>query len=85
MKLYGEENPSKSWALSFKRECSDVILVACDASTGRIICNIIFFKKNGKITIATSAKKAIENNGYDPYEHGNKFDKEGRIIIGDKI
>ena len=82
MKFYGEENLPKSWALSFKRDYSKVALIACDASTGSFICNMIFFHDGGKITIATSAKATIAFYGYDPFEHGNSYDEQGRLIIG---
>ena len=85
MKIHNSKN-KKSWSI---RLCEDTYfnaeVIACDSGTGKHICYLIGFVNDGSVILYKQTKSHLFENGYNPYEHGNKFDKEGRIIIGDQI
>ena len=83
MEIYKEnEETKKSWALKLERDYNnDVDLNAVDSTTGECITNLITFCPDGRVLPIVEAKNSLEYNGYDPHEHGNKFDSSGRLII----
>jgi len=81
MKIYKEEEREKSWALELINEENDIVLAAVDSDTGEYIGSIIRFFADGDITPSVNLYKAFIDKGYDPYEHGNKFNDEGSISI----
>lgn len=83
MKIYSEkEKVKKSWSLQFEQMENDVYVNAVDSITGEIIAHLMSFYEGGKISFTRSAKGNLERHGYDPHEHGNNFDGDGRLVIG---
>jgi len=72
---------AKSWVIRLEQSGNESILVAIDAISGRIIANFIRWDSNGDIERMSCAENILITNGYDPYEHNNKYDDEGRWII----
>ena len=78
MKVYkGTGQTKKSWAIELT---DDGRINAVDAVTGKVIACLIVFEQ-GVVRAIMRVNGAIEYDGYDPFEHGNKFDEEGRIVI----
>ena len=87
MRIYEEEeNQGKSWSLKLERSDYDgrrAMLLAVDSETGEKICNLLVFSNTGNVERDVIVDKLLRQKGYDPHEHGNKFDGHGRIIIKD--
>ena len=85
MKVYNKRE--KSWSLSVDRTdaagCVNVSVV--DSVTGKNITNIIRFMDCGDVFVIIGARDAIEVQGYDPYEHGNKWTAGGAIVFANKV
>ena len=81
MKMYTEKEPSKSWALRMQQVEKFVCLQAVDATTGEILADILSFKANGTVHRYPDVSTALQNWGYDPYEHGNSFDENGYLTM----
>lgn len=85
MKIFdSKNNTNKSWALklsTYPVEEKTVVISAVDSNTGNHITYLIMFELEGTIVIPAFAEDALQEKGYDPHEHGNKFDSAGRIII----
>jgi hypothetical protein len=79
MKLF-EESKGKSWSVKLEKG-NENHLIAVDDITGQRIAYLITFKRNGVLLAQECAIKAFIAGGYDPYEHGNTFDEQGRIIV----
>ncbi len=79
MKFFNEKPTKKSWAINLdpKERC----LEAVDSETGRHIADLLVFLEKGLIRHCSYAKSCIKNEEYDPYEHGNTFDDDGRIEL----
>lgn len=79
MKIYQEEKEEKkSWAIRLNNSS----LLAVDSITGEKICSIIVFGTHyGEIWNQNDVKHRLQKEGYDPFEHGNKFTDRGSIII----
>jgi hypothetical protein len=87
MKIIDEkEKEEKSWGIKLVEEYSGgydggVCLIAADIRTHEYICTIQSFVPDGKIVKTLGVKEKLEESGYDPFEHNNKFDEYGTIII----
>lgn len=82
MKVFENESTKKSWSIKLTGNENSSEIVACDSQSGDFICYLITFAK-GVIASNIAAKNVLEKFGYNPYEHRNKFDKAGKIIIGE--
>ena len=88
MKIYREEKMQvkKSWCLklcekSLRNGIRGVFLNAVDSETGQSISQLIDFQSDGKIETLRRSFDILGKMGYDPYEHNNSFDEDGRIVI----
>ena len=82
MKVFNEEKAKKSWALRLEQIGNNVNLRAVDAKTGEAICTFISFREAGVVSCFTGSLQALDESGYDPFEHGNKFETaSGKIVI----
>lgn len=81
MKFFKKAPPEKSWGLILQSYLEEKRLVAVDMSSGSFIGALLFFRETGEIERAVNAFETLEKYGYDPHEHDNKFDEEGRWII----
>ncbi len=79
MKFFNPQPTKKSWAITLNEKTNH--LEAVDSRKGTFIAQLIHFDKTGSIKISRNAASALITMGYDPEEHGNTFDNEGRIII----
>lgn len=84
MKIYKEEQEEKkSWSLRLCRDDDgNVYLNAVDSKNGSLAAHILYFADNGGVINCDAARETISENGYNPREHGNIWDEEGRIVIG---
>ncbi len=83
MKKFVKNQPEKSWRITLiDMGANYVMLVAVDARLGTIIANLIGFD-NGDVRIFNAAKQALVRNGYDPFEHNNKWTDNGELKILD--
>ncbi len=85
MRMYKKNNApaSKHWSIDLQESASGAVnLVTVDATTGELIGFLMTFK-NGQAVRFEDADIALESEDYDPKEHGNKFDDEGRLVIID--
>lgn len=72
----------KSWSLRLdKITTKSCALSAVDSNTGEHIAFLIDFYSDGSVVTSYNAMLALQASGYDPYEHGNRFDTGGKIII----
>ena len=83
MRLYKEkqQDVTKDWALRITKDDDGVRIDAVDEKTGNNVAFLISFYNDGVVSRHTSAKGAIEAEGYDPCQHNNTWDDEGRIVI----
>ena len=82
MKVFNEEKAKKSWALRLEQQENDVNLSGVDSKTGEFICLFIVFRETGSAVFQPGALHALEQAGYNPFEHGNKFETgSGKIIV----
>ena len=82
MKVFNEEKAKKSWALRLEQIGSDAHLRGVDSKTGKSICTFVGFFEKGNIVWQNGALHALKDAGYDPFEHGNKFETgSGKIIV----
>lgn len=82
MKFFEKETEAKHWVLGRRSyRNGNAIVRAVDGVSGYTITGLILFKSNGRVIRCSRAKKALEEHGYDPYEHNNKWDNDGRIIV----
>lgn len=83
MKIFKEKDRKlKSWVLKLT-DTEDFHgrpqLIAVDSHTGELICYFITFQENGDVYILRDAKEELQEHGYDPYEHNNKFHADGSL------
>jgi len=82
MLIFKESNKSKkSWSLYLETRFNESCLVAVDSITGEHAADFITFYPDGVFKIEKNADKALNNKGYDLYEHNTSYDVEGRIFI----
>jgi hypothetical protein len=83
MKLFKckKETISKSWSMDFEDDLGEVKIKAVDSITGIHLVYILIFSSSGKIYRSVNTLRRLKELGYNPYEHANSFDNEGRIII----
>lgn len=84
MKIFeGNEAVKKSWSIKLinDEDFDEPFLVAVDSVTGKVIAYLINFSDNGEIVTVIDAHQDLYDNGYNPFEHGNKFDDSGRIRV----
>jgi len=81
MKLFTKVKPDKSWGLKLQDYCGDKSLIAVDMETEIFIATLVYFREEGDIDRALNAFGKLEDAGYDPHEHDNDFDDEGRWVI----
>jgi len=77
MKLFKQKDTDKSWGLKLQ----DQDLIAVDMESEIFIAALLYFRKNGDIDRALNAFGKLKDAGYDPHEHDNDFDYEGRWVI----
>ena len=77
---YKPKKVKKSWPLFLDNKKG--ALTAVDSKTGEWVTTFVVFQENGDIFRVIDSLSAISHSGYDPYEYGNKFDNDGKIIIG---
>lgn len=77
----GETKENKSWSTIIDEDADDLILTAVDSYTGKRIADLIRFESCGRVYRCKSAKSALISDHYDPDQHLNHWDKEGRLII----
>lgn len=75
-----KDKDRKHWSLRLFQEGSDAELFAVDSITGEKIAYLLSFTKDGGVYAVGAAKESLEKLGYDPYEHGNKFNRFGCIV-----
>jgi len=82
MKIFEETGVEvkKSWSLKLTDAVWTIKLAAVDSITGVHISTLLWFKENGDIQHVTGCRNKMIVNGYDPYEHNNKFNYNGAII-----
>lgn len=84
MRIYQDKSNihSKSWSI---RLCDDGIseigVVAVDSFDGKEIVWLICFDSSGKVSTVSNAYLSLFDDGYDPYEHNNKWAANGALII----
>ena len=82
MKVYNNKKEKrKSWALTLKQYGEDIVLEAVDSNTGERVASLLSFTIDGGINRDINVKDAMKKDNYDPYEHGNSFDKDGAIVV----
>ena len=82
MKIYEQESKEKSWSIQLKTSTEKVSnLFAVDSKTGEHIAVLLRFQNNGAIESLGNAESLIKEKGYNPDEHSNQWDKEGRLEI----
>ena len=82
MKAFNEEKAKKSWVLRLIQSEYQVNLYAVDSQTGDPICPLVIFYTDGSILTMIKSRDTLEKKGYNPFEHGNKFETEsGKIVI----
>lgn len=82
MKIFNKKQKNKkSWCIDLIVENNDAHIIAVDSVTGEEVAALISFYENGEVNILFDVKNILEDNYYDAYEHNNKFDKHGSIII----
>lgn len=81
MKIFEEGKKLKSWVLKMSEDSDEVELFAVDATTGSHIAYLVSFYREGRVKRVCGAFDQIQQEGYDPHEHGNTWDEDGRIII----
>lgn len=86
MKIYKEKKKEikKSWSITLKpsqicHQCPAIKII--DTDTGEQIDDLIRFTDWGSITRVQGIKDILEKRGYDPHEHNNTWDDDGKIII----
>jgi hypothetical protein len=84
MRMYDNKNVGRSWviALGYDSEHS-VMLDAVDSVTGEWIATLLIFHSDGTVERDVGAYQTIKGDGYDPHEHGNKFDDDGCLIVAE--
>ena len=76
----------KSWGIKLYQideQDKNIYLNACDCDTEKFICGLIVFNYEGKVYPLSGAYHTLKDQGYNPHEHGNEFNKDGKIIIGE--
>lgn len=83
MKMFSREHQeNKHWCIMLEKSITaSVNLCAVNESTGEHITVLIVFDSRGEIGSCRHAEQDLKAGGYDPYEHYNQFDDEGRIVI----
>lgn len=83
MKIFGSQNSIKSWSLSLKngKNVGVTKLVAVDSETGSRLCTVLTFTRNGDVKLKPGVKQALSEKGYDPNEHRNSYDWDGRLKV----
>lgn len=82
MKMYRKSERNKSWAIAMIADNPETVTVeAVDSVTGIWLATLIVFHSNGVVERDTSVYACLDGEGYDPFEHGNRFDDDGRIIV----
>lgn len=83
MKVYKDNSDKiKHWVMRLEEEGDNCVNVsAVDRNTGAHIAVLISFFQKGTVEVCMDAKRELEVQGYDPREHGNEFDEEGRLCI----
>ena len=82
MKIYREEKKvKKSWCLKLRESDLEVYIDAVDSETGEGIAGLITFLSDGRIKSMCRSYDLLRGLDYDPSEHNNVFDEDGRIII----
>jgi len=78
----GKHKENKHWCIVLEKSVhTNVDLCAVDEHTGDHITILIVFSCNGEIKSCRAALHDLKRMGYNPYEHNNEFDDEGRIVI----
>lgn len=85
MKMYDAKG-TKVWGIALETDqmgyvIPTVSVAAVDGSTGDTICYLMTFEPTGEVVTDSGAFDVLKDEGYDPYQHNNKFDEEGRIIV----
>lgn len=82
MKIYNpkQEPKKKSWAIELEKCESETSLYIyiVDAEDGTFLKTMLAFYSDGAVFRPENAKPEPP---YNPHEHGNKWDDEGRIVI----
>ena len=81
MKIYKENE--KHWVMKLEQDDRFTHLLAVDARTGKSIACLLEFDRDGEVHPIKFAFVALQGQGYDPYEHNNKYDLAGALIIGE--
>lgn len=82
MKMYRAENTEhRSWALKLNQDNYSVSLEAVDTNTGSPAATMLVFKNNGEIIPIKNVFHFLKKKSYNPYEHGNKWNEDGSIVI----
>ena len=82
MKVYKKQDVvKKNWSLRLSEYGEHVRLLAVDSKTGERLATLISFGTDGLAETFVHARRALLEQGYDPYEHGNNYDEYGRLII----
>lgn len=82
MKIYEEkENVTKKWVIRLFKDNEKILLCATDNSTEEFIVDLMCFYIDGKIHSSILSENTLKKKGYDPYEHNNKFDENGALVI----
>ncbi len=82
MKIYNKKKENnKSWSVILQENNGNIILSAVDSESGEWIAYLITFRADGTVVMEVGAHENFYDHEYDPFEHGNSFDEDGRIEI----
>lgn len=81
MKVFNEKS-TKSWVIGIEGDDHGYASVAAlDGNTGEVIGYLITFQPDGGVETDSGAFDVLKAEGYDPFQYGNDFDGEGRLIV----
>jgi hypothetical protein len=82
MKIFKEAKPQKSWSIELRNieGVKEVNITIVDSNTGEWIGELLRFLPKG-ILLCKPCNDILREKGYDPNEHGDIWDVEGKIIV----
>ena len=82
MKIYNEKKAGKkSWSIKLVADDDSVDVIAVDSGTGERIVYLISFQNDGEVVACAAVRSVLVREGYDPHEHGNKFNDNGSLVV----
>ena len=82
MKLATDNKNGLSWGIRLEDYLDgEIHLIAANSTTAHKIKTLMIFCPTGLVRTVEGAEGALRDKGYDPYEHGNKFSKDGELVV----